>query len=195
MGDPVYLKTEAGHDEIRTRARKLEHKLRALLLLVNGERPRSELLGQLGGLGIDDQAITTLLDAGLIVPATTPGPEPVAPRATPSESASPDRTQGAAPVFSADATPEADAADTTASLAADTYRRVYRFYTETIGQQLGLRGYLLQVKVEKAASLPELAALREPFHAALEKARGAPVALGLVAELDRLLAGVGEQAA
>jgi len=33
---------------------------------------------------------------------------------------------------------------------------------ETIGQQLSLRGYLLQVKVEKATSLQELAALREP---------------------------------
>ncbi|AOY99568.1 hypothetical protein BKK81_10060 [Cupriavidus sp. USMAHM13] len=177
MDDPVYLKTAAGHDEIRTRERRLEHRLRALLLLVNGQRPRSELLAQLGSLGIDAGALAALLEAGLIAPAAPdPAPDPA-----------PDIPPANPPVPGvAAARPAAHAGSEPA--AADGYRRLYRFYTETIGQQLGLRGYLLQVKVEKAANLQELAALREPFHVALEKARGAPAALALMAELDRLLA-------
>jgi len=196
MGDPVYLKTEAGHDEIRTRVRKLEHKLRALLLLVNGQRPRSALLEQLQTLGIDGHAITVLLESGLIAPASDASPAPDV--ATAEEIADAAGT-GAAhgnTVFATYPAPKAEIplAGDTASGAADAYQRLYHFYTETIGQQLGLRGYLLQVKVEKAGTAQELAALRDPLHAALEKARGAPVALALVAELDRLLAGRGEPA-
>ncbi|WP_370649046.1 hypothetical protein [Cupriavidus sp. EM10] len=51
MVDPIYHKTEAGQEEIRTRARKLDQKLRALLLIVNGERAKSALMAQVGGLG------------------------------------------------------------------------------------------------------------------------------------------------
>ncbi len=41
----------------------------------------------------------------------------------------------------------ADAPHTQAQIQA--YRRLYHFYTDVISQHLGLRGYVMQVKVEK----------------------------------------------
>ncbi|WP_354677564.1 hypothetical protein [Cupriavidus plantarum] len=173
MVNPVYHKTEAGQEEIRTRARKLDHKLRALLLIVNGERSESAVLEQVSGMGLGQEALDTLLALGLIAPA--------------GDTAS---LGGAAP--DAPAVP-AIAQDSTAASRADVaggdgYREVYRFYTDVIGQHLGLRGYVLQVKVEKAATLVELAALRDMLGAALHKAKGEITAHVIIAELDALLA-------
>ena len=68
----------------------------------------------------------------------------------------------------------------------DAFQRLYHFYTEVIGQHLGLRGYGLQVKVEKAQDLPALLALREPLRAALLKAKGEITAHAILRELDTI---------
>jgi hypothetical protein len=60
-----------------------------------------------------------------------------------------------------------------------------------IGNHLGLRGYMLQVKVEKAATLVELAALRDMLGAALQKAKGEITARAIIDQLDQLLAEMG----
>jgi hypothetical protein len=72
MVDPIFRKTEAGQEEIRTRERKLDQKLRALLLIVNGERAKSELVAQVGALGVAGEALDTLLALGLIEPIPAP---------------------------------------------------------------------------------------------------------------------------
>ena len=60
-----------------------------------------------------------------------------------------------------------------------------------IGNHLGLRGYVLQVKVEKAATVVELAALRDTLGTALQKSRGEITAHAIVDQLDDLLAEMG----
>jgi hypothetical protein len=163
MVDPVYRKTEQGQQEIRTRARRLDHKLRALLLLVNGERRQSELVAQLGTMGIDDGAFDALLRAGMIETATA-GPEAPAPTA-----------------------PHPDALPAPATTSDGAYQRLYQFYTEAIGQYLGLRGYLLQVKVEKAATIAELVSLRGALLSAVLKAKGEGTAGAVAEEMDELM--------
>jgi hypothetical protein len=74
---------------------------------------------------------------------------------------------------------------------ADSYQRLYHFFTDVIGNHLGLRGYVLQVKVEKAATLVELAALRDTLGAALLKAKGEITTRAILDQLDEMLAEMG----
>jgi hypothetical protein len=67
------------------------------------------------------------------------------------------------------------------------YEAVYKFYTETISSTLGLRGYGLQLKVEKAASVDDFRRLREPYLEAVRKAKGNEMAQGMRLRLDELL--------
>lgn len=199
MVDPIYRKTEAGQDEIRSRARKLDHKLRALLLMVNGERREHALLAQVAGMGIGAEAMATLLAQGLVEAVAEPAqpsahsdPSAPAPHA-PARAAQPAPDANLfsvyamrhAPVAEVPAPPHPSTAAAHSPAEIQAYQRLYHFYTDVIGQHLGLRGYMLQVKVEKAADLPALMALREPLHAALLKARGDITARAIMAQLDQ----------
>lgn len=64
---------------------------------------------------------------------------------------------------------------------------VYDFYTRTIKTNIGLRGFTLQLKVEKAATLDELRQLRDPYVEAVLKAKGRDKAALLAKQLDQLL--------
>ncbi|SPR96630.1 hypothetical protein [Cupriavidus taiwanensis] len=194
MVDPIYRKTEAGQDEIRSRARKLDHKLRALLLMINGERREQALLAQVAGMGIGPEAMATLLAQGLVEAVAEPAQPPASAPQAPARVAPPAADTNLfsvyamrhAPVAEVAAPPHASAAAAHSPAEIQAYQRVYHFYTDVIGQHLGLRGYMLQVKVEKAADLPALMALREPLHAALLKARGDITARAIMAQLDQL---------
>ncbi|MBB3011465.1 hypothetical protein [Cupriavidus alkaliphilus] len=194
MVDPIYRKTQAGQDEIRSRARKLDHKLRALLLMVNGERREQALLAQVAGMGIGPEAMATLLAQGLVEAVAEPAQPPASAPQAPVRVAPPAAdtnlfsvyTMRHAPVAEVAAPPHTSAAAAHSPAEIQAYQRLYHFYTDVIGQHLGLRGYMLQVKVEKAADLPALMALREPLHAALLKARGDITARAIMAQLDQV---------
>jgi hypothetical protein len=207
MVNPIYRKTDAGHDEIKSRARKLDHKLRALLLIVNGERRQKELLAQVGGMGVGPEAFDILLEQQLIdvLPETQATQAAQPPRA-------PLKGSNRAPAAAEDSNlfslysmrrvePPQPAAEQTASNAdragqeepthsaeeIQAYQRLYHFYTDIISQHLGLRGYVMQVKVEKATDLPALIALRDPLHAALLKAKGDITARAITEQLDQIV--------
>jgi hypothetical protein len=172
MTATIYQKTEKGQDEIRTRANRLDQRHRALLLMINGEKTCDDILVQLEPLGMTAAVFDELEQAGYIrvhVPGTS------APRNAP--------TGAARPAVEATETP----APTTSEEGVERYQRLYRFYTETISRYLGLRGYLLEMKVEKAGNITELIALRETLRAALAKARGEPDTSNVIAQLDLLI--------
>lgn len=220
QADSVYRKTDAGQDEIRTRARRLDHKLRALLLIVNGERTREALLAQVSGMGVGPEAFDTLLEQGLIAPLAGAGSggreaddSPTAAHAAqvsrpgngvaPPAPASPEGEN--ANLFSLYAMRRVEPlADPAAVSPASTplagiprpagpeaYQQLYHFLTDVIGKHLGLRGYVMQVKVEKAATPAELAGLRDTLHAALQKVKGDITAHAIVEQLDQLVATLG----
>lgn len=216
MVDPIYHKTDAGQEEIRTRARKLDHKLRALLLIVNGERAKSELLAQVSGMGVGEESFDTLLALGLVEPLPDTQSQASAPAAARPARQAPSGKPTDTNLFAAysgfnsaggkgidDRVDDRDVlADTTIAPAmtpatpvapsgADGYKRLYHFYTDVIGNHLGLRGYVLQVKVEKASTVVELAALRDTLGTALQKAKGDITAHAIIDQLDDLLAEMG----
>lgn len=163
----VFDKTDKGREEIATRTHHLPPRMRTLLLLVDGKQNAAGLMEKVAGLGLSEESIRELLECEFI-------------RLLPA----PHRDEG---ISSAEATPDTGHAKAPAPATQTQFQAVYRFYTETIRSTIGLRGYLLQLKVEKAASLDELRALREPYIDAVLKAKGNEVARSLTVRLDELL--------
>ena len=171
MTTSIYQKTEKGQDEIRTRANHLDQRHRAVLLMINGEKTCDDILVQLQPLGMTQAVFDELENVGYI--------RPHAAGATAAK-AEPASAPTAAETAPAQAT-------TSKEPAAEGYQRLYRFYTETISRYLGLRGYLLEMKVEKAGNVAELVALRDTLKAALTKTRGEPDTSNVIAQLDLLI--------
>ncbi|MCL1634333.1 hypothetical protein M2650_06755 [Luteimonas sp. SX5] len=141
--DEVYAKTDAGRDEIETRARKLAPALRSTLLVVDGRRTIAQLLGLASGLHAPPDALAQLAELGLIAPVGQIAP-------------------GAAPL------PQSDVAD--------RYRLLSGLMSEAVRQHLGLRGYFMQLKIERCADTDELSALLPELTAAIAKSKGEPSA-------------------
>jgi hypothetical protein len=113
------------------------------------------------------------------LPASAPPPPPVvAPKAS---------KYGSAPILepkfgtaSSIGAPGLDASELLSSEAATRFNRLYTLMNEIVSDYLGLRGYFMQLKIEKCSSTEELLALQEELGAAIAKAHGREVAAELV---------------
>lgn len=168
MNTSIYDKTSKGKEEIATRKYQLATRLRTLLVLVDGRRTEEELLRNVVGLGLDADALAQLVEHGYIVLATS---------------------------YVEAELPPAEAAAPTAAIPAPAqiaqFQSVYDFYNKTIKNTIGLRGFTLQLKVEKACSVDDLRELRQPYIEAVQKARGGETAAALARQLDQLLGAAG----
>lgn len=161
--DEVPNKTDAGRDEIQSRALKLPNVLRSILLMVDGQRNVGQLRGVIAGLKGPDDALDQLEALGLIA----------APRSLAAAAAAtiPDAVRAAAPV----------PATVNAAGGASGYSALYTLMSDTVREHLGLRGYFLQLKVERCSDVAGLMALLPDFSAALGKAKD----VGFATEMDR----------
>lgn len=155
-------KTEKGREEIATRKYHLSPRLRTLLLLIDGKHPIEELLDKLAGIGMTEDNLRELID-GEFVYDTSPPPPPE---------------------------PEPPSEQETASKEQQQLDALYAFYTDTIRSSIGLRGYALQARVERAKTLADFRDLRQAYLEAMLKAQGDKEAKRLRDQLDRLLNGV-----
>lgn len=166
MNTSIYDKTAKGREEIATRRYQLAPRLRTLLVLVDGHKAEEELLRNVAGLGLTADAVRDLLAQEFIVLATSyaalPEPEPVP-----------------APAIETTSLPTASQVQ--------QFQSVYDFYNKTIKSTMGLRGFTLQLKVEKAGTVDDLRQLRDPYLEAVQKAKGRDTALQLAQQLDSLL--------
>lgn len=172
MNTSIYDKTAKGKEEIATRKYQLAPRLRTLLVLIDGRRTEDELLRNVAGLGLGASALAELLEHGYIVLATsyaTLAEEPALPEAALADTAPTPQVQAPSP----------------AQLA--QFQLIYDFYNKTIKNTIGLRGFTLQLKVEKASTVAELRELRHPYIEAVQKARGSETAAALARQLDELL--------
>ncbi|MES3026121.1 MAG: hypothetical protein V4857_31450 [Pseudomonadota bacterium] len=185
MKTSVYDKTDKGREEIATRKYHVPSKLRALLLLVDGRHTLEVLLKNVAGLGLTQEHMTELLEGEYIVLISggeveeVPA-EPVARRLPPSARARVG-THARAPVYTP--TPE----ELAAQADAERMRALHDFYSQTVKSTFGLRGFTLQMKIDKASSLDDMRALRLPYLEAVLKAKGSEMALSLRDRLDHLL--------
>jgi len=163
MANPIFDKTEKGREEISTRKHHLASRLRTLLLLIDGKQHTDEVLKKVAGLGLNQDNIAELLNQGFI--------HPVASATAPAETSVP------LPLQPASVLPEGET----------QFEAIYHFYTQTIKSMIGLRGYGLQLKVERASSIAEFRELRQPYLEAVLKAKGSEIARSLQIRLDQLL--------
>ncbi|MGH8806891.1 MAG: hypothetical protein ACREX0_03290 [Noviherbaspirillum sp.] len=167
MINSIFDKTEKGREEIATRMHHLAPRLRTLLVLVDGKQSSDDLLKKVVGIGLNEESITELLNGGFIQSVVIEHSTPPTANAQTSE-----------PASSAEAVlPEGQ----------NQFQAIYHFYNETIKSTIGLRGYALQLKVEKAASVEEFRALRKPYLDAVLKVRGSEMERSLRIRLDQLL--------
>jgi hypothetical protein len=172
----LYLKTEAGKREIQDRALRLPAALRSILLMVDGQRDQAQLRELMAGLRAPDDALEQLVVKGLIqrsdgaTSAAVPVESPVqastaAPVATPIKA--PIEVPSQAPAAALPALP--GAINVPAEFG--NYRRLYNFVTDAVGRHLGLKGYFMQLKVERCADLDALLDLLPEVATALTKAK------------------------
>jgi len=150
-------KTEAGRDEIRLRSRRLPSALRSILLLVDGQRTVGQLRGVIAGLHAPADALEQLVGMGLIGDATHVTVDPPAALAA--------------------------GVSTPSSGAINHYGVLYALMSDAVREHLGLRGYFLQLKIERCGNAGELLAVLPDLAAALGKARD----FALAAEFEQRL--------
>ncbi|SFM37993.1 hypothetical protein [Rugamonas rubra] len=198
MDVAIYDKTDKGRDEIATRRHRLAPRLRTLLVMVDGRRSDGALLAGLAPLGLGADDLATLLAQDYIrlarrdavavplAPASPPEAAAPAPAAVAAAGSAAGFASDSAPGPALDSPPAATATAVTPARARQ-FQALCQFFNGTIKRNIGLRGLALQLKVEHAANVDELRALRQPFLDAVHKAKGGEVAQRLRAELDELL--------
>ncbi|MCX9154632.1 hypothetical protein OPU71_00680 [Niveibacterium sp. 24ML] len=181
MEQNIYMKTAAGLAEIQARQMRLHPRTRSLLVLIDGKHSVAELLDTLAGIGIRDSSFDELAQLGLISLAA--GSTQTA--STMSEAAG--ETAAAAPRLSASPDPSEPEATHETSSAHQQMRALYAFFNDHIRDALGLRGFMMQLQVEKAESIADYHAIRDQFLSAVRKSKGEMAAAALQVKVDRLL--------
>jgi len=148
----IWGKTEAGRVEMQSRTLVKERARRNLLLLIDGVKTDAMLLGGLAGITAAD--FEALHELGLI--------EPVA-----EAPARPHRANPAA----APAAPVAPAEPAAPAVPLD-YAQFTAALTQMISAELGLRGFVLTLAVEKAGTIEELRAVADRTIAQIAERKG-----------------------
>lgn len=143
----LHAKTAAGRQEIDDRGRRLPAALRSILLMVDGQRDDDALRALMPGLRAPADTLEQLVAMGLI--------EVVGGSATPA----------VATAFTAGR--EHDPA---------LYQRLYDAMSEAVRRHLGLKGYFLQLKIERCTDAAALEKLWPELVAAMGKVRSPALA-------------------
>jgi hypothetical protein len=193
----IFDKTERGRTEIATRGQTVAPRLRTLLLLVDGKTGSDELLRKVAGLGLGQEHLDELLQAGLIqasgdgnstAAAPTAAATAAAATAAATSASATSTTTSAAPAAAKSAAAAAPASPEQILPAGQTqFEAIYHFYNDTIKSMIGLRGYGLQLRVERASSVQDFRELRQAYLEAVLKAKGEEIARSLRGRLDQLL--------
>ena len=141
---------------MQARALVKERAQRNLLLVIDGLKTEDMLLANLAGISADDFA--ALQSLGLIAPVVPPVSR---------SSAAPSRPAGAA---------AAPAAAEPAVPAVLDYGQFTAALTQMISKELGLRGFVLTLAVEKAGTIEELQAVAQRTLAQIAERKGEAVA-------------------
>jgi len=175
----IYTKTEAGREEIRTRALRLPGAIRTILLLVDGRRPVSQLQELIAGGKAPADALEQLLSQRLIE-LVVPVAPPVAPPPPPPEPvAAPARHDASAPTAERGVAPAATESEETRR-----FNRLYNVMNEITRDYLGLRAVFMHMKIEKCSNSEELLELQQELGAALAKAHNRAVSAELIARIQ-----------
>lgn len=165
-------KSKAGRAALAGRSQQLTPALRTLLLLIYSDKTAAEYSEMASRLPAGREGFQRLAELGLIEVIA-----PAEPVATPPTAKGPLLAPQAQVV-------ELQATHTVDETALQTL--LYPEFVRTVGD-LGFRGMLLQLKVEKAMSATELLRLREQVERAIEKSKGGSARQEFSKRIDFLL--------
>jgi hypothetical protein len=178
----IWSKTDAGRAEMQARALVKERAQRNLLLVIDGIKSEEMLLADLAGISRGDFVLLETL--GLIAPAaappgsrsagTAPGRGAAPPNVAPGPSAS--AAPSAAPAPGSTATPPLPAPEPAEAAPLD-YAQFTATLTQLISKELGLRGFVLTLAVEKAGTIEELQAVAQRVLTQINERKGEAAAV------------------
>jgi hypothetical protein len=206
----IYDKTDKGREEIATRKWHLPSRMRSLLVLIDGKKTDADIVQKIGGLGLNLQSLQELKDEDFIQRVYVESDQvdtqlvlnsnDLDLTVTPSELSLSSNTLGSIDALEESQTIFEPAEDEEvvwnnnldallAKYDDDDSREnrvdmMKRYLAEHIKENLGLRGFFLQRKLQKARSLEDLHAFRHPFIAAILHAKGKDKAVELRDEFD-----------
>jgi hypothetical protein len=160
----IWAKTEAGRLEIQARALVKERAQRNLLLVIDGAKSEEMLLANLAGISAAD--FEALQSLGLIVPLASSG----------ARSSGASSARGASSQSPNASSARAAPADPPAEAAPLDYAQFTAALTQMISKELGLRGFVLTLAVEKAGTIEELQAVAQRTLAQIAERKGEAVA-------------------
>jgi len=155
----IYAKTEEGLREVRERKLNLPIALRSLLIMIDGKNTVAEVLERARALRVDEESMAALERAGLIAKRFS------APSVTETALAATPRSEDEAQRFIA----------------------AQRKLSNVINEHLGIRGYLLIMRLERGSNLRDLHDLLPDVAKALVKRIGVERATPIVTELEQLI--------
>ncbi len=148
----TYTKTEAGIEEIKTRALKLPGQVRNVLLMVDGKRTVTELENIVATLGAPEGTLAELQQKGLIMDAEL-----------------------AAAIATAEVENERQRRPEQIVAQEARYTDQQQIMNEIVRNTMGLRGVFMTMKIERCMSLEDLKKLYPDFETAILKAAGKQV--------------------
>jgi hypothetical protein len=166
----IYVKTELGSEELRSRARRLPSRVRTMLIMVDGVQTLAQLNAAAAQLGAPDACMSFLLEQGLIAAKTLPARQ--APNA-------------AEAVTSVDLSIEFEAPALTD---AARYLAAQKLMNDSAVDTLGLRAFFFTLKLERAFNCADLRAALPEFSKALAKGKD-PAAAAMIEARVRVLLG------
>lgn len=163
----LYDKTDLGREEIAKRTYHLSPKLRPLLVMIDGKHSGEELLSKLSAIGLHATHLEELLSGGFI--------EEVRPDLSITSQATISKQTGfpASDEVAKIDQPEIPLTESRTDTGdVVTMTTVRQFFTDSIKANLGLRGFALQLKVERAESISDFKKLGEDFIESLHNSKG-----------------------
>ena len=163
----VYKKTEKGMNELLAPSPRIDVRLVSVLILVDGERDSAEVNRLAKEVNLPVDALDILFQGGFIDKKFKDTTEPA------------DAKNGPRP---APVVPEPGDAPTRLK----RYNALYSYLVEETKALLGLRGFIYQLRIERATTLLEFKALIEPISKAVSKKHGFEIARNFMRESERL---------
>ncbi len=158
--DDIYSKTERGVEELRTRQMNLPMQLRSILIMVDGQRTVAQTLARAQAMSVGPDVFQQLEKLGLI-----------------------ERRFGAR--SNAESASEAPAVRSQDDV--QRFLTVQKDMNAAISSHLGLRGYGLMLRLQRAGNLRDLHELLPDLAQALVKRIGINAATPIVESLEQTL--------
>jgi hypothetical protein len=156
----IYAKTQLGLQELRERRLNLPVTLRSLLILIDGNRTVADVMDKARSLRLDERALNALERGGLIAKRFS-APSASGPGAAAPAHRSEDETR--------------------------RFVQAQQMMGDAINEHLGLRGYTLMMRLQKAANVRDIHDLLPDFAMALVKRIGMKPTTPIVEAIERLI--------